>query len=40
MSDKQERGELQIQQAIEAYRSELNDDYRTIEKAAEAHRVK
>ena len=29
MSDKQEKGELQIQQAIEAYsyRSELNDDY-------------
>ena len=27
MSDKQEKGELQIQQVIEAYRSELNDDF-------------
>ena len=40
MSDKQEKGELRIQQAIEAYRSELNDDYGTIQKAAEAHGVK
>ena len=40
MSDNRGEEELRIQQAIEAYRSELNDDYGTIKKAAEAHGVK
>ncbi|KAF8418389.1 hypothetical protein EV426DRAFT_577566 [Tirmania nivea] len=40
MSDRREEGELRIQQAIEAYRSDLKDDYGSVEKAAAAHGVK